>query len=267
MVSEDAENVHDIRVWSRRLQQIISVLFPKPRNSKSKKLIRSLRNVRRELSMCRNLDVDLRLLQEKLDSVNAGPAHSAWDNVREHTLELRVKEFARARKRLRRLDLIDFIEKTRRLIDSGDGANGRESSLRESVDESSAEWRAALSTAIDNQQPEHLHALRLAGKRLRYRLELIAELGDRDVQSQIKSLKTLQDKLGRWHDRHVLFQFVEELIGMPNSLSDHPDFRRALESEIKNERHNNDAAVGGILKQTETFRLKRAKRANVGSPD
>ncbi|MEX0804394.1 MAG: hypothetical protein WD688_13920 [Candidatus Binatia bacterium] len=31
LVSDRADNVHDIRVWGRRLQQVVRVLYPKPR--------------------------------------------------------------------------------------------------------------------------------------------------------------------------------------------------------------------------------------------
>src|SRR5262249_41780925 len=42
--------IHDLRVATRRLQQILDTLFPKPLNSKARKVRRTLRQARRSLS-------------------------------------------------------------------------------------------------------------------------------------------------------------------------------------------------------------------------
>ncbi|MEX0804393.1 MAG: CHAD domain-containing protein [Candidatus Binatia bacterium] len=215
------------------------------------------------MSACRNLDVTLTLLEEKLDSASAGTTRDAWDCVRKHTLKLRAKEFVRARKQLRRMDINDFIQKTQRLLRAGKAENGLGSNFRQSLDQSLVQWHETLDQAKNKRDPECLHSLRLAGKRLRYRWELLAELGEGDAKSRIKSLKALQDKLGVWHDRHVLSQFLEEFIGRPNFPRDHPDLYRALELEMESERRDNDAAIDGILKQAEEFRVRQTQPVTV----
>ena len=40
LVGDDPDAVHDVRVWSRRLQQSLVALFPKPRSGKVRKLRR-----------------------------------------------------------------------------------------------------------------------------------------------------------------------------------------------------------------------------------
>jgi CHAD domain-containing protein len=199
------------------------------------------------------------LLDAKLDSVPEGTTRDAWDCVRQHTLKLRAKEFARARKHLRRMDTNDFIQKIQRLLRTDRAANGLGLNFRQSLDQSLARWHENLDEARSKRDPESLHSLRLAGKRLRYRWELLAELGDGDAQSRIKSLKALQDKLGVWHDRHVLSQFLEEFIGRPNFRRDHPDLYRALEVELESDRRDNDASIDRIIKQAETFGLQRTQ--------
>ena len=86
-------------------------------------MIRSLRNVRRRLSTCRNLDVTINLLQEKLERAGAGALHNAWDDLRQHTLKLRRNELARARKRLREVGIVEFIEENLRLLETCETAN------------------------------------------------------------------------------------------------------------------------------------------------
>src|SRR5688500_11221606 len=119
LVDDDPDDIHDLRVTSRRLQQIVSLMFPKPRRAKSRKVIRFLRDLRRDWSACRNLDDNLALLQEKLESLESDGVRDAWDYVRGCLVELRAQELDRARKRLRRLDTLAFIERTQRLFKAG----------------------------------------------------------------------------------------------------------------------------------------------------
>jgi CHAD domain-containing protein len=65
----------------------------------------------------------------------------------------------------------------------------------------------------DASPPEALHELRKQGKELRYLLELFgSELYPSEiVKPMIKTLKALQDVLGRHHDRHVQAATVRAL--------------------------------------------------------
>jgi CHAD domain-containing protein len=268
LVDHDPDDIHDLRVTSRRLQQIVSLMFPKPRRAKSRKVIRFLRDLRRDWSACRNLDVNLALLQEKLESLETDGVRDAWDYVRGCLVELRAQELDRARKRLRRLDILAFIERTQRLFKAGKIENLQDLNLEESFADTLAEWHEAVAQAKSRQNPKHLHELRISGKRLRYGLEIIAELGDTAAKEQVTSLKGLQDELGRWHDCHVLLQYVEELIENTEFASDRPEFQQILERDIDGERRKNNAAMDEILKEAEKLQLGFAsKEAAVTSED
>ena len=255
LVDDDPNDIHDLRVTTRRLQQVVSLLFPKPRYAKSRKVIRSLRDLRRDWSACRNLDVNLALLHEKLESLDTDEARDAWNYVRGCLVELRARELERARKRLRRLDILAFIKRTQRLLKAVEIENVQELNLEESFADILAQWHEAVAQAKSRQNPKHLHELRISGKRLRYRLEIIAELGNTAAKDQVNSLKALQDDLGRWHDWHVLLQFVGKLIEKPKFVTDHPEFQQLLERDSDGERRKNNAAIGEILKQAETIQL------------
>ena len=267
LVDDDPKDIHDLRVSSRRLQQVIGLLFPKPRRGKSRKVLRSLRDLRREWSVCRNLDVNLDLLREKLESPNTDGARDAWDHVRDYISELRAQEFAGARKRLHRMDLLALIEKTQRLLETVEIENVQDLNLRDSLADTLAEWHDALALAKSSKDPKHLHELRISGKRLRYRFEVLAELGDDAAKSHENSLKALQDELGRWHDRHVLLDFVNELNEKPDLVSDRPELHRILKGAIVAERQKNNSAIDGILKQAEMIQLDLANYKAAGEPE
>ena len=256
LVDDDPQDIHDLRVSSRRLQQLVGLLFPKRRRGKSRKVLRSLRTVRRDWSVCRNLDVNLDLLREKLESVKTDANRDAWYHVREYISDLRAQEFADARKRLRRLDLLGLIDKTQRLLKAVQGENAQELILVDSFANTLARWCEALAQAKRSKDPEHLHELRISGKRLRYRFEVLAELGDGAAKSHVKSLKALQDELGRWHDRHVLLKLVKELNRKPEFLGEQPEIQQVLESDIENDRQNNDSAIDEILTAAERLQFE-----------
>ena len=70
-----------------------------------------------------------------------------------------------------------------------------------------------MGRAIDDDSPaEDLHELRKVGKELRYLLEFFASLYPPDVVKPfVKTLKGLQDQLGRFQDREVQANALREL--------------------------------------------------------
>jgi CHAD domain-containing protein len=249
LVDDDVRDIHDLRVWSRRLQQLVGLLLPKPHRGKSRKVIQSLRNLRGDWSACRNLDVNLDLVREKLESLNTGGARNAWHYARGCIVQLRAKEFDRARRRLRRLDIVALAEGTQRLFEKVEAESGLD--LRQSLSRALDQWNEAMRQAKQSRDPQRLHVLRISGKRLRYRLEVLAELGDGDAQSRVELCKAFQDQLGRWHDWHELLQLLENLNEKPEFVRDHPEFQQMLARDIDLDRRKNSAAIDEILKQAE----------------
>jgi CHAD domain-containing protein len=254
LVSDHPDTIHDARVWSRRLQETFRVLSPKPRTGKNRKLFRTLRQVRRALGNCRNTDVTIGLIENKLNSATASAAHKSWDLVKDYLREKRDSQVGRAREELAQHDIMQFVTRTRSVLQP-DGLQGEpDQLLKQSVEAALASWNEALREAKENSQVDQIHALRIAGKRLRYRAELLAELGDASMKPRVKSLKLLQDELGNWHDRYVLLQLVAEFIGRPDFLVEHPEAGRALLVQMERERHKNELTVSAILKSAEKTR-------------
>jgi triphosphatase len=250
LVSDHPDTIHDARVWSRRLQETFRVLFPKPRTGKNRKLVRTLRQVRRALGNCRNTDVTIGLIEDKLNSATS-TAHKAWDLVKTYLREKRERQMARAREELAQHDITQFVTRTQSVLHPNGLQQEPEELLKRSVEEALAGWNEALREAKENSQVDQIHALRIAAKRLRYRAELLAELGDTSMKPRVKSLKLLQDKLGNWHDRYVLLQLIAEFIGRPDFLVENPEAGRALLAQMERERHKNELAVSAILKSAE----------------
>jgi CHAD domain-containing protein len=254
LVSDHPDNIHDARVWSRRLQEAFRVMFPKPRTGKNRKLVRTVRQVRRALGDCRNTDVTIALLYDKLESARTSAAHTGWDLVKDYLRQRRERQMARARNELARHDIAQFVTRTQSMLQPNGLQREPQELLKQSVEGALAEWNDALQKAKENPQADQIHALRIAGKRLRYRAELLAELGDASIKPRVKALKLLQDALGNWHDRYVLLQLIAEFIGRPDFLIEKPEAGRTLLAQMKRERQKNERSASAILKRAEKTR-------------
>ena len=251
---DDPDTIHDARVSSRRLQQVFAINFPKPRTEKQRELIRILRKVRRRLGACRSLDVNLDLIAEAINDAHDPATRNAWEQLRSYLQKERKREMKRATRKLSRYRPSEFVLLShKRLERIGPELASRDinAALQESLEEGRQRWDETLVSAKQNRDPEPLHALRIAGKRLRYRAELLAGFGDEGAKTWVKALKELQQTLGRWHDRHVLFQSVAEFIGRPKFLLKHPEIARSLLNEMEKERNQEAAVVESIIKSAD----------------
>jgi CHAD domain-containing protein len=250
IVTDDPETIHDVRVWSRRLQQILNLLTAHDgKKNRPRKLARRLRRIRSILGRPRNFDVMIELVREKIEGASNPVVRDAWDQLRIYLVQRRDRAVERSREKLRGFDLVDFAARVRELID-GVGETV-EDSLGNSVAGALDDWRAAIDTAKNQPGTQEVHALRIAGKRLRYRVELLAELGQAPAKTWVKSLRLLQDQLGSWHDRQVLLETCAEFLSQKDYLAAHPGLARALLVEMEREQRRANAAVDGLVKHAD----------------
>ena len=262
LVREKPEIVHDLRVASRRLQQTLRLLPQNSKSSGNRKLLRLLRRVRRAFGSCRNLDVSIHLIDSKLGATTTTSMRSAWHAVWQWLEQKRATEIERGRAELKRHDLTDFIARVQARMENIDEDPEDVGRLWQRAQDALTEWRDTLASAKEDPQIERIHALRIAGKRLRYRAEMIAELGDTSVKPLLEGLKTLQDDLGDWHDRSVLRGFVAEFIGRPGFLAEEPGICRALLLDMEREKQRDRAAINDAITKAEEIAGKNDTALN-----
>ena len=251
LVNDSPETIHDLRVASRRLQQALRLLLPSSKVSGARKLMRTPRKVRRVFGACRNLDASLGLVDKKLAAAATASLRQSWDTVRLWLEQKRWTELERARRELIRHDLIDFIIRVQARLESIDLEPKNIGKLEEKARDALAAWKNALESAKADPQVKQIHAFRIAGKRLRYRAESLAELGDTSVKRLVQGLKALQDDLGDWHDRCVLRQHVAEFIGRPGFLAEEPGMCRGLLLEMERDKQRDHAALNDVITKAE----------------
>ena len=251
LVGDDPDAVHDVRVWSRRLQQSLVALFPKPRSGKVRKLRRTLRRVRRALGQWRNCDVVLKLASKQQQRTRSREKKQAWGLVRDYLLQRRGDQVARARKKLRRQDLADLVGRIEKLMVQSGGQQETEALMARlcaGIEGAWTKWQSSLVQAVEARQRSDIHALRIASKTLRYRIELLHDLGDANTQPLLEWLKELQEALGIWHDRQVLYQAMAEAMARPEFLLRRPDVARKLLIEMEKDYLRQETAINEIFR-------------------
>ena len=207
--------VHQARVASRRLREAVPVLATGLKDSKADKARRKIRRITRGLGAIRELDVTMALVDELVK--REGVPRLALEDVRAHVMKEQDRRREVMLKRLGRVN-VDKLDK-------------RLTSLAQTLEEAGTDdWREALSkrllkrakalrsAAADAGQlyeAERLHAVRIAAKKLRYAAELAAETGVKAANQPVRTIKRVQDTLGRLHDVQVLQTHVAAVQALP----------------------------------------------------
>jgi CHAD domain-containing protein len=197
---DDAEAVHQLRIWTRRAAAVLRLFDEVLPRRRAKWLKRKLRKIRRTAGEARDCDV----LAEQLERENVpGLAHTVVPlrqrrRSAERDLAALDKSLVRGGKLRRRGDnLRDKVRWRRRPAEPEFGPW-----CRQQLQPLAAELFELA--AADLSRDAALHQLRLAGKRLRYALELApAALPPATHRRLYDELCDLQDRLGALCDAIV----------------------------------------------------------------
>lgn len=208
----DPRALHRARVASRRIREVLPLLSTiRP---KSRKRVRQLTHW---LGRVREMDVALGLLADP--DLGDGTSRATLGEARQH---LQITRDKRREKLLRRLGKIEREKLDRTLRKLGRSIESEDANAwRRTLAARLARRVNALRRAVDRSGaiyvPERLHAVRIAAKKLRYALEIAAELGVRDAATSAAVVRRTQVTLGDLLDRHVLARHVLEAASQPEA--------------------------------------------------
>jgi CHAD domain-containing protein len=246
MQSDDPEAIHKMRVTTRRAQASLDLLTGQLDIVPVKN---RLRRWRRELSRVRNYDVFLKLLEKEAAAVRAGN-RQPFELVRAVLQQRRAETAGKVRNYLRNKSVSRLAARIglRLPEDALSPTNGQvnevnlteackpspagESTLiidevqlashtADRLDQRVAEFLALAAQSHPATEAAELHQLRIAAKRVRYLFEIIAEMGYGDATRALAWLRTLQDRIGDWHDLESLEQEIIEIVSQRDFLKGH----------------------------------------------
>lgn len=241
-IDTDVEARHQARVATRRLREALPLLAHTALDPEERRALLQVKKIvhgaTRALGAVRELDVALAIVDES--AAREPGLLPATTLVRPLIEQDRAARLAGMRDRL---DVARFRKASRHLAQftppgpDGDGPHAR---LASRVAARSRALRAAVAKAGGLYASDRLHAVRLAVKKLRYTLELAAEIDKWPARHLIVFLKHTQDVLGRIHDLEVVARYTRlvpaspDLAGEARSAADR--LLETIEQEIR-ERH------------------------------
>lgn len=251
---DDPDAIHDLRVASRRLQQVLDLLYPDFRHGEARKLRRRIRRSRRALGDVRNADVQLERVK-KILARKRSSRREAWEAVRDYLLAQRSEHFARAVRKLSKQNLAIFYIHLKDVLTRDDShEEGRARLAEGDADETGAEsfeeraarslasvWQAFEARVAESHRDSQaavIHGVRISAKRLRYLVEVLHELKTPGCSETLIWLRGLQQLLGNWHDLEVLEQMLVAMIARPVYLRDNLTTAMDVERLILKNRAN-----------------------------
>jgi triphosphatase len=202
-LGDDVEELHDMRVSSRRLRASIS-LFRDHLPADAERLRPELAWLGQTIGAVRDLDVQLEQLGEWADVLP--------EEEREALVPLRsLLEEERARARTEMLQALDsprYQRLLRRLATMLRSRSGTRTDTARAVAPTLVEnrrraLRKAMARIGPEADPDAYHRLRITAKRYRYALEFLSDVYPGEAKRLIRRAIALQDLLGAYQDGHV----------------------------------------------------------------
>lgn len=239
--------VHKMRVTTRRLQAALDLL---EREFHARRIKKRLRKWRRMLSLVRNYDVFL-IMIEREAAAGGSARREQFELVKAILHKRRERRAAEVRRYLEKVNIDRIAAKLglsmmplptrvseQAAVESDDTikqalaephADKRfvvdesriAGHIAERLEERVAEFQALADQSHPSTNAQNLHQLRIAAKRVRYLLEIISELGYGDASRALGWLRTLQDRIGDWHDLEALEEEIIQIVSRRRFMKKH----------------------------------------------
>ena len=200
--TSDLDDIHDLRVASRRFRAAVGLFSPLTRTGPVPELKKGVRKLTRALGGLRNIDEALLFFQSRT------PQEITADNRLCSILpKRRARELARTHKALKAFDHKHLGRQVRKIaakLCAGRIRGSDTFSLQACFSEASVGLFQPIHDLVTSATvPEHResrHALRIAIKKWRYFLEIASPVLDSDHDAVLGLLKEYQTILGRMND-------------------------------------------------------------------
>jgi CHAD domain-containing protein len=222
-LGEDPEELHDMRVATRRMRAACAVFAPNLTDEAMAPLVKGLRRTGRALGAVRDLDVFRLKLQAYLDTLPAAQQHdldpllAAWQARRTEAGEKLLAHLDSERYTRFKEQFVQVLETPEAWTQAACSAENASPRVRWAapalIFDRLADVRAcAEPLGSPGARLEQYHRLRIAGKRLRYALEAFEEVLGREADDLIEALKGLQDHLGDLQDAVVACGLLRDFL-------------------------------------------------------
>lgn len=201
------EEIHQLRVAARRANAAIDLFAPLLSKKQANWFRRQLRKLRKQADAARNIDV----LRARLKEIPP-----AIDKQLRRQRRAAIVPLAKKGKELR--EDKRWTRHARKFVADLKGKKAKLPAAKQLASDYAAQSLAPIvasftaSLAMRKPSPLQLHKLRIAGKQLRYALELLAPVLAASASREVlQALTRLQDELGAINDRVTSLKMLPEL--------------------------------------------------------
>lgn len=225
LTGEDIEYIHRMRVASRRLRNGLELFKDCLPKKKARAWQDHIRKITHSLGKARDLDIQIALLNGLYDESLDAKYKPGFRRLLLRLKQRRTKAQKQVNRALLDLQESKSLKKMRSHFEAQSAkADGLYLFTPSLYQRASTAINRALADFLSYEDfihsPEHidkLHAMRLAGKKLRYTLEIFAPIYKQALIPHLQVMKEIQDQLGSIHDDDVWVSWLPKFIDKEQS--------------------------------------------------
>jgi CHAD domain-containing protein len=269
---KNIEDIHDVRVSSRRIRTCLAIFVDCLPSKKAKSWQNEVRKITSAYGRVRDLDVQIDLVTSIIQSVQDQKLRSGLRRV---MLRLRQK---REKKQKNTANLTNSILESPVLLEMEAWAESVLANFGQETYKTPELFKLGYKQIqsrldeflfyevfiFDSGRVEELHQMRIAAKRLRYALEVFSDLYDAKTDFAMDTARQTQQYLGEIHDADVWLMFLpkfmerehQRIIRFYGYSSPFSRIRAGIEYLIENRRKERARLYNQFIKDWQNWKLK-----------
>ena len=212
----DIEDIHDLRVASRRIRSVLDSFSDHLPKKESKDWVKDIRAITKSYGKVRDIDVQLNLINKIYSETDDRKLRSGLRRIKLRLEQKRKSRQGKTEKRTKVLlessAIVNLSEWVKTILQHTEEAWAPSPALFQlgykQIQSRLDEFLFYEVFIFDRQRVEELHQMRIAAKKLRYSLEVFSELYEQETDFALKISKQAQDYLGEIHDCDVWIEFL-----------------------------------------------------------
>ncbi len=220
LVGKDIEQIHRMRVASRRLRSAFSHFEACIPRKKMPLWVKEIKRITRSLGRARDLDIKIELINQLYEESLDAKYKPGYNRLLLRLKQNRTKAQKKVEKTIHRLQEDKVLKKMgayfKDLSEDSEGIYLYTPSLYQrsfnAINDTLTDFLSYKEFVHSPENSEKLHAMRIAGKHLRYSIELFAPVYRNALLPYIQVMKNIQDHLGALHDCDVWIAWLPKFI-------------------------------------------------------
>jgi len=220
LAGRDIEAIHRMRVSSRRLRNSTDLFKDCFSGKKAKAWNDEIRKITRALGNARDLDIQIKFINQAYEESLETTYKPGYRRLLLRLKQSRVKAQEKVNKTIRKMKKKEVLGQMSGylagLIDDNTATPLIDPCLYDiafqAIDRAVEDFLSYQSFIHSSENADKLHAMRIAGKHLRYSMEAFASLYDLALNPYIHVMREIQDQLGAFHDNDVWVSWLPKFI-------------------------------------------------------